>query len=186
MKASLTAAPTQLALTWLVGSLSLGTVALLFVAGEPPDLFRPLPAFSPLGLLALVGLFGVLFAGLLVTVWLTPEASWLAEGARGRVLWAVVVGGAGFAGWGFAATATFLAEWSHGVQLGLAFVGGGLPFALVAAMLQRPWRVAVAAVGAAVVAVVAGVLIAEVGPYGVLGHYFQLLSSMFTPIFAAA
>lgn len=133
MKASLTAAPTQLALTWLVGSLSLGTVALLFVAGEPPDLFRPLPAFSPLGLLALVGLFGVLFAGLLVTVWLTPEASWLAEGARGRVLWA-----------------------------------------------------AVAAVGVALVAVVAGVLIAEVGPYGVLGHYFQLLSTMFMPIFPVA
>lgn len=185
MKASFSTHLTQLALTWLIGSLSLGTVALLFVAGEPPDLFRPLPAFSPLGLLALVGLFGVLFAGLLVTVWLTPEASWLTERARGRVLWAVVVGGAGFAGWGFAATVTFLAGWSHGVQIMLGYLGGGLPFVLVAAMLQRTWRVAAAAAGVALVAVVAGVLIAEVGPYGVLGHYFQLLSTMFTPIFPA-
>lgn len=186
MKASFATHLRQLALTWLVGSLSLGTVALLLVAGEPPGAFRTFAHLSPLGVLALLGLFGVLFSGLLATVWWTSDASWLAESVQGRVLWALVVAAAGFAGWGYAATVTFLVQWSHGVQLGLAFVGGGLPFALVAAMLQRPWRVALGAASTALVAVIAGVLIAGVGLFGVLGHYFLLLSTMFMPIFAAA
>lgn len=135
----------------------MGTVAVLLVAGRPNGgLFRPLPTLSGLELLGLLALFGLLLAGLLVTVWRTAAASWLTDGRRGRVLWAVVVAAAGFAGWGFAA------------------------------MLQRPWRANLAAGVGTAVAVLAGVWVAGVGLYGVLAMYFTFLQMMFLPIYAAA
>lgn len=165
----------------------MGTVAWLLVAGQSEGgLFRALPILSGLEFLGLLALFGLLLAGLVVTAWRTAAASWLTDGPRGKLLWALVVAAAGFAGWGFAATVTFVAEFSHGTQIALAYLAGGLPFVLVAAMLQRPWRVNLAAGVGTAVAVLAGVWVAGIGLYGVLAMYFTFLQMMFLPIYAAA
>lgn len=124
-------------------------------------------------------LVGLLLAGLLAIASRTRGASWLADDARGRVLWAVVVAAAGFASWGYAATVTFVAEFSTGAQIALAYVGGGLPFALVAAMLQHPWRVNLLGAGLAAVSGLAGVAVAGIGLLPLLGTYFMFLQIMF-------
>jgi hypothetical protein len=53
--------------------------------------------------------------------------------------------GGGLAGWSYAAVVTYAAGFDSTTQLLLAYTAGGLPFALVAALLLRPWRVNVAA-----------------------------------------
>ncbi|MGH3760869.1 hypothetical protein [Actinophytocola sp.] len=68
------------------------------------------------------------------------------------------------AGWGFAAAATFAGDFSLGAQLTLAYVGGGLPFALVAAMLLRPPGANAAALGVTVVLLLTGVVIMDGEP----------------------
>jgi type VI protein secretion system component VasK len=55
------------------------------------------------------------------------------------VWWTLLVGLLGLAAWFFAATVTFGANFPPALQLALGYVGGGLPFALVAALLQRSW-----------------------------------------------
>jgi hypothetical protein len=70
--------------------------------------------------------------------WRTEDATWLPNDPRAAILWTTVVGGAGLIGWGFAAAVTFDAGFGLTAQLLLAYLGGGLPFALVAAMLTRP------------------------------------------------
>jgi len=109
----------------------------------PPSFFQLMP-LARLGVLTLVAL---LFMALAVLGRLTAGASWLTGDARGRLLWALLVGAGGLAGWSYAAVVTFAAGFGFTTQLALAFTAGGLPFALVAGMLLRPWRANVVAGG---------------------------------------
>jgi hypothetical protein len=159
----------QLAGAWACGSVFLGTLALLVtqVLGQAGPTGRSafdlpagtaLAAFTPLERLAAVALVLALFAVLGVLGWRTTAATWLAGEARIRLTWVLVTGVGGLAGWGYAAGITYAAGFSPGAQLLLAYLGGGLPFALVAGMLQRPWRVNVAAAGLSAALVGAGFL----------------------------
>jgi hypothetical protein len=114
--------------------------------------------------------------------WRTAEASWLTGGSRARLLWALLVGGGGMLGWSFAAVVTFAVDWSSGVQIALAFTAGGLPFALVAAMLARPWQLNAAAVTGAVLLVAAGFAISagQQGNPNVFAMYGDYARALFT------
>jgi hypothetical protein len=176
----------QLAGAWASGSVLMGTVALLVVRTAsvalpvqpgPPgfstlgSLAREvsLARLTPLERLAALLLVALLFVALGVLGWRTPGASWIAGDARARVLWPVLVGAGGLAGWSFAATVTYAAGFGPAAQLVLAYLGGGLPFALVAAMLLRPWQVNVAALGASALLVGAGILMMAGQPAAVPG-----------------
>ena len=95
--------------------------------------------------------------------------SWLVGPTSWRVLWTVGVTVGGLAGWGYAATVVLAAGWSPTALVLLACTAGGLPFALVAAMLANPPRLARDALIATVALLVAGaVMTAWSGP-GLLG-----------------
>ncbi len=170
----------QLGWAWISGSVFMGTVAVIFL--HAPSAAGPLPlapsvlprcprvAFgtycpgpslfqlTPLARLAVFVLVVLLFVALGVLGWRTAAASWLTGDTRARLLWAVLVGLGGLAGWSFAAVVTFAAGFGTATQLILAYLGGGLPFALVAAMLLRPWQVNAAAVAVSAALVGAGFL----------------------------
>ena len=166
----------QLGGAWLCGSVLMGTVALLFLRSAHPVfpvsppvacpglLRRPpclVPSFfqlTPLARLAVLALVALLFAALAVLGAWTAAASWLTGDARARLLWVLLVGGGGLIGWSYAAVVTFAAGFGSTAQLVLAYLGGGLPFALVAGMLLRPWRANVVAGGLSVGLVAAGFL----------------------------
>jgi hypothetical protein len=157
----------QLTGAWLCGSVLMGTVAWGFLSAEGSAIPLPTPVrlsggpagisvlcpgqvpcgrpsyfqLSPLGRLAVLALVALLFVALAVLSWWTAEASWLTGDARARLLWVLLVGAGGLLGWSYAAVITFAAGFGFAAQLILAYTAGGLPFALVAAMLLRPWRV---------------------------------------------
>jgi hypothetical protein len=165
----------QFAGSWALGSALMGTVALIYLKAttSPPPPYLPvlhdagvpspdlLSAFARLGIFLLVV---ALFVLLGMLGWRTADACWLAGDGRARVLWTLLVGAGGLLGWSFAAVVTFDVGWSHGVQIALAYTVGGLPFALVAAMLARPWQVNAAAVTASVLLVAAGIALTA-GPH---------------------
>ena len=173
----------QVAVAWACGSVFMGTVAVLFVAAENPVVVQPVQGRSPficpgpiilgqcgsspspfdltpverLGVFALVA---ALFVALWMLVWRTAAGTWLAGDTRSRLLWAAVVGVGGLAGWSFAAVVTFDVGFGSTTQLILAYTCGGLPFALVAGMLLRPWRANVAALAVSAGLVAAGLVMA--------------------------
>jgi hypothetical protein len=163
----------QLGGSWLLGSALMGTVAVIYLRGTSAVAYPliglgTLPSPVALSALARLGIFLLVVAvfvllGALGS--LTSEACWLAGDGRARLLWALLVGGGGLLGWSFAAVVTFAVHWSGGLQVTLAYTAGGLPFALVAAMLARPWQLNAAAVTASVLLVAAGLAIAA-GPQG--------------------
>ncbi len=148
----------QLALACVIGSITMGTVAALFLSFPPlaqpltslvssgTGQIEPLAALPPSARVAVLALVVVMFAALAALAWGTPGASLLPASVRGRVRWTLLVGLLGLAAWFFAATVTFGANFSPALQLTLGYVGGGLPFALVAALLQRSWRVNLGAI----------------------------------------
>jgi hypothetical protein len=140
----------QLAGTWVVGSATTGTLAVLFTLDRGPLPVQPLDDLPALSLLGVLGMLAALFAALGLLAWGTLEVTWLPPGGRAGALWVAVVGVGGLAGWGYAAAATFAGEYPIAAQLVLAYALGGLPFALAAAMLLRPRR---ANIGALVVTV---------------------------------
>jgi hypothetical protein len=185
----------QLAGAWILGSALMGTVALLFlnagnmVARQPsanvvipgcplpargfgcpsPSLF----ALTPVERLAVFALVSALFVSLGLLGWRTAAASWLTGDPRARLLWTVLVGTGGLVGWGYAAVVTFAAGFSPATQILLAYLAGGLPFALVAGMLLRPWRANVAALGISTGLLAAGFVM-------VAGHSPAYLGNVFT------
>lgn len=128
----------QLTGAWAAGSVLLGTVALILTSDTSTMPFRPLDTLSAGSLLGVLLLVAALFLVLFVLYWRTAEASWLPDGGRPAILWSVLVGGGGLVGWGFAAVVAFAAEFPLEVQLLLAYLVGGLPFALIAGLLQHP------------------------------------------------
>ena len=103
----------QLAGAWACGSLLPGTVALVFLGAHaagrtpgPPVPVEPatvsLALLTPLERLAVFALIAALFVALGVLSWRTAPASWLSDDSRTRLLWALLVGAGGLAGWGFA------------------------------------------------------------------------------------
>jgi hypothetical protein len=154
----------QLVGTWVVGSVTTGTLAVLFTLDRgrlPVQSVDTLPLLSLLGVL---GMLVALVAALGLLAWVTMEVTWLPVTWRGRTMWVIVVGAGGLAGCLFAAAATFAGEYSLGAQLVLAYVGGGLPFALVAAMLLGPPRTNAAPLAGAVVLLVIGTVIMDGAP----------------------
>ena len=155
----------QLAGVWLCGSVLMGTVAWGFLSAQvtavsvatPLARHAPCPGhgapcaypsffqLSPLGRLAVLALLALLFVALAVLSKWTAGASWLTGDTRARLLWVLLVMGGGLAGWSYAAVVTYAAGFGSTTQLILAYTAGGLPFALVAALLLRPWRVNVVA-----------------------------------------
>ena len=187
----------QLTGAWLCGSVLMGTVAWGFlsseatvvpVAGSQPAACRGAgtpclyPSFfqlTPLGRLAVLALVALLFVALAVLGWRTAGASWLTGDPRARLLWVLLVGGAGLAGWSYAAVVTFAAGFGATTQLILAYTGGGLPFALVAGLLLRPWRANVVAGGVCAGLVAAGFLMVAGGsaPDNVFALYAEYARS---------
>jgi hypothetical protein len=155
----------QLTGVWLCGSVLMGTVAWGFLSAQGiavpvaarPSRSAPCPApgvpctypsffqLIPLARLAVLVLVALLFVTLAIVGKRTAGASWLTGDARARLLWVLLTGTAGLAGWSYAAVVTYAAGFSSTAQLILAYTAGGLPFALVAALLLRPWRVNVVA-----------------------------------------
>jgi hypothetical protein len=193
----------QLIWVWAAGSVVMGTVAVVFLrpqaAGPPPGglppgpvlpgadsaappPITPLPDLSLPALLAVLALLAGLFAVLMLLAWRTASVSWLAGGVRGWLLWAALVGGIGLAGWFFAATVGFAVGFTPLTLRLLAYLPGGLPFALAAALLQRPWRINLAAAAAAVGLLISGyVLVARQSEYSpnVFTVYLQYLLFLF-------
>jgi len=188
---------------WLIGSVTMGTVVALFLSFRPPaqgssgqsiqsilpgapgasDAIVPLAGLPVLARTAVIFLGVMLFAALAVLAWYTSRDSWLPAGTRGWVLWMLLVGVAGLAGWLFAATVTFGANFGPTVQLVLGFAGGGLPFALAAAMLLRSWMINLAAAGISAALVVAGfLLVASRSEYepNALILYFDYIRYLFS------
>jgi hypothetical protein len=154
----------QLVGTWVVGSATTGTLAVLFTLDRGPLPVQPLDALPVISVLGVLGMLAALVAALGLLAWGTAEVTWLPATARGRTLWVVAVAAGGLTGCVFAAAATFAGEYALGAQLILAYAAGGLPFALVAAMLLGPPRVNVAAVGVAVVLLVVGTILMDGAP----------------------
>jgi hypothetical protein len=197
----------QLAGAWLCGSALMGTVAWGFLSAEgttavlvpvPVRAFAPAgtaicpglpscgpPSFfqlTPLARLAVLALVALLFICLALLSRWTAGASWLTGDARARLLWVLLVGAGGLAGWSYAAVVTFAAGFGSTAQLILAYLGGGLPFALVAGMLLRPWRANVAAGGVSAGLVAAGFLMVagHPVPQNVFTLYAEYARSFFS------
>jgi hypothetical protein len=168
----------QLTGAWLCGSVLMGTVAWGFLSSQVTAIpvatqlsqYAPCPGHGapcaypsffqlmPLARLAVLALLALLFAALTVLSRWTAGASWLTGDARARLLWVVLVMAGGLAGWSYAAVVSYAAGFGSTAQLILAFTAGGLPFALAAALLLRPWRVNVVAGGICAALVAAGFL----------------------------
>ena len=189
----------QVAGAWACGSVFMGTVALLFlrtsraillpgvVCPGPAPCPRPGPSFfqlTALERLAVFALVVLLFVSLAVVLWRTAAATWLSGDMRARLLWVVVVGVGGLAGWSFAATVTYAVGFSSATQLTLAYLGGGLPFGLVTGMLLRPWRANVASIALSAALVMAGFLMvagrSSVYPQNVFALYADYARSFFS------
>jgi hypothetical protein len=167
----------QIGGAWLCGSVIMGTVAVVFLASEGTVFGRPgstgspevcLPGNSPIcgrpslfqltpvERLAVFALVAGMFVSLAVLVWRTTAATWLGGDIRAKLLWVMLVGLGGLAGWSFAAVITFAVAFSPVTQLILGYTCSGLPFALVAGMLLRPVRANVVAVAVSAGLVAAG------------------------------
>lgn len=165
----------QLPIVWLIGSVVTGTIAVLLTTDHQDLPIRPLILMSGPEALTLVVLVGALFIALFALGWRTVEATWLRwQDPRSVVLWALLVGALGLAGWGFAAVVTFEEGFTHTRQIVLAYTCGGLPFALVAAMLTRRWQINAAAAAAAGLLVLTGLAMMP-APLQTLVLYLQIL-----------
>lgn len=125
----------QLSGTWVVGSATTGTIAVLCTIDRGPLPVQPLDTLPVISQLGVLGMLAALFAALGLLAWGTLEVTWLPPKRRAGALWVLVVGVGGLAGWGYAAAATFAGEYSLAAQLILAYAAGGAPFVLIAAML---------------------------------------------------
>ncbi len=197
----------QLAGAWLCGSVLMGTVAWGIMSAQGTSIPVPTPVkltgparitvfcpgppscgppsffqLMPLARLAVVALVALLFVALAVLSWWTAGASWLTGDGRARLLWVLLVGGGGLLGWSYAAVITFAAGFGFAAQLILAYTAGGLPFALVAALLLRPWRANVVAGGESAGLVAAGFLIVagHPAPQNVFTLYADYARSFFS------
>lgn len=163
----------QLPIVWLIGSVVLGTIALLLSTGREDVPVKPLFLLGGAEILALVGLVTALFLALFLVGWRTVTATWLRwQDPRSVILWTLLVGAVGLAGWGFAAVVTFESGFAHTTQLVLAYTCGGLPFTLVAGLLARPWQLNAAAAMVTAIAVLLGLALMPM-PLQTLVQYLQ-------------
>ena len=192
----------QLTGAWLCGSVLMGTVAWGFLSAQVTAVpaatqlsaYAPCPGHGapcaypsffqlmPLARLGVLTLVALLFVALAVLGRLTAGASWLTGDARARLTWALLVGVGGLLGWSYAAVVTFAAGFGSAAQLALAYTAGGLPFALVAGMLLRPWRANVVAGGVSAGLVAAGFLMVagHPAPQNVFALYADYARSFFS------
>lgn len=165
----------QIPLVWLISSVATGTIAVLLTTGHDALPIKPLFLLGAGEMLAVIVLVSGLVLALFAVGWRTIEGSWLRwSDPRSVILWTILVAGGGFAGWGFAAVVTFESGFSLVAQLILAYTCGGLPFALVAGMLARPWRLNVAALVVTAIAVLTGLTLMP-HPLQTLVEYLQYM-----------
>lgn len=165
----------QIPLVWLISSLATGTVAVLLTTGRDALPVKPLFLLGAGEMVAVVLLVSALVLALFVVGWRTIEGSWLRwSDPRSVILWTILVAGGGFAGWGFAAVVTFESGFSLVAQLVLAYTCGGLPFALIAGMLARPWQLNAASLVITVVAVLVGLTLMP-SPLQTLVEYLRYM-----------
>jgi hypothetical protein len=165
----------QLPIVWILSSVVTGTIAVILSTGRAGLPIVPLFLLSPLELLTLVVLVGVLALVLFAVGRRTIRATWLRwNDPRSVVLWTLLVIGCGFAGWSFAAVVTFESGFSLTAQLILAYTCGGLPFTLVAAMLARKWQVNAAALMVTAIGVLIGLVLVP-APLPTLISYLQYM-----------
>jgi len=150
--------------TWVVGSATTGTIAVLFTLDRGVLPFRPLDDLPALSVLGVLGMLAALVAALGLLAWGTLEVTWLPRTGRAGALWVLVVCGGGFAGWGYAAAATFAGDYSLTAQLILAYVLGGVPFVLIAALLLESKQANVNALVITVLALILGAAIMDGSP----------------------
>jgi hypothetical protein len=156
----------QLVATWVVGSASTGTIAVLFTLDRGPLPVRPVDMLPVISVLGVLGMLGALVAALGLIAWGTLEVTWLPPTARAGALWVAVVAGGGLAGWGYAAATTFAGHYSLGAQLVLAYAFGGLPFVLVASLLLESRAANVPSLVIIAVLLVLGAVIMDGDPLG--------------------
>ncbi len=154
----------QLVGTWVVGSATTGTLAVLFTLDRGILPVQPLATLPVISLLGALGMLAALFAALGLLAWGTLEVTWLPVTRRAGALWVVAVGGGGLAGWGYAAATTFAGGFPLDVQLILGYAAGGLPFALVAGMLLAPPWADAAALAVTVALLGTSVLVMDAAP----------------------
>lgn len=165
----------QLPVVWVFSSIVTGTIAVLLTSGDENLPVKPLLLLSIGEVFTLALLVFALTLGLFLVGWRTITASWLRwSDPRSIILWTIIVTGCGLAGWGFAAVVTFEAGFSLTAQLILDYTCGGLPFALVAAMLARPWQVNAVAIMLTVIAVLVGLVLMP-APIPTLISYLQYM-----------
>jgi hypothetical protein len=178
----------QLVLTWFAASMLMGTVAEIFLLLRPAQGGPGIGAVEPLaGLPVPARVLAVLLVLQLLVLmaaiaWDTSEAFWLPRDARGCGWWAALTWALGLLAWFFAASVTFGANFSPPWQVALAYLGGGLPFALVAALLQRSPAANLAAAGLSGWLVIVGfILVAahSAGDPNALSLSFSYLRYMF-------
>ncbi|MGH3864206.1 hypothetical protein [Actinokineospora sp.] len=150
--------------TWVVGSATTGTLAVLFTLDRGSLPVQPVDELPTLSVLGVLGMLAALFAALGLLAWGTLEVTWLPPTGRAGALWVLVVGGGGFAGWGYAAAATFAGDYSLTAQLVLAYVLGGVPFVLIAALLLESRQANVNALVITALALVVGTAIMDGDP----------------------
>jgi hypothetical protein len=192
----------QLTGAWVCGSVLMGTVAWGFLSSQATAIpvatrlsqYAPCPVHGalcaypsffqlmPLARLAVLALLALLFVALVVLARWTAGGSWLTGDVRARLLWVLLVMAGGLAGWSYAAVVTYAAGFGSTAQLILAYTAGGLPFALVAALLLRPWRVNVVAGGVCAGLVAAGFLMVagHPAPQNVFVLYADYARSFFS------
>ncbi|HEY7597151.1 MAG TPA: hypothetical protein VH969_28650 [Actinophytocola sp.] len=154
----------QLVGTWVVGSAATGTLAVLFTLDRGPLPVRSLDTLPTISLLGVLGMLAALVAAFGLLAWGTLEVTWLPATRRAGALWVVVVAAGGFAGWGYAAAATFTGEYSLTAQLVLAYLAGGLPFVLIAALLLESRQANVTALVVTGILLLAGAVIMDGDP----------------------
>ena len=154
----------QLLGTWVVGSATTGTIAVLFTLDRGPLPVQPLDTLPVISQLGVLGMLAALFAALGLLAWGTLEVTWLPPGRRAGALWVVVVGAGGLAGWGYAAAATFAGDYSLTAQLVLAYLAGGVPFVLIAALLLESRQANVNALVVISILLVVGAVIMDGDP----------------------
>ena len=147
----------QLLGVWAAGSLTLGTVALIFVLHRTGDLvLQPVVELGSAAFLVL--LLGAVLAVALLALAGSADSA-LGDHLPGRLVWTIVVLVGGLAGWGYAASVALALQWAPWLLVVLAYAVGGFTFALVAATLSRAARQAGLALGVSLVLLVLGALL---------------------------
>lgn len=151
----------QLGAAWAVGAtVPVAVLQALIVAAFARSGVALLTVAAVALTIAVVALYAAVTA--------TREVAALGATAAGRVVWALLVAAGGTVGWLLGWAVSDSAGLGTGGSSALTFLLGGVPFALVAGLLLRPWPLRLAALGLIVLTVAAGLVVLHREPPGEL------------------